>query len=195
MKHERGQSLIELLLAMGVFVLAVSAITGLTLDVYLADRSGRERMVATFLAKEGIEAVRSIRDSSWDALTIGEHGLTISGGKWTFSGSQEDISNKLKEGIRKIIIVEIPAGAIDSDRKKITSQITWKLSEVRSQDVSLISYLTQWKKTKVAACQTLCETEGYLSGSCKKADKCGGLNLGEVGGCAPPPPTTICCCE
>jgi len=190
MKYERGQSLVELLLAMGVFVLTVSVITWLILDVYLADRSGRERTLATFLAKEGIEVARSIRDNSWDALTIGEHGLTISGGKWTFSGSQEDISNKLKEGVRKIIVE-----SVDSDRKKVTSQITWKLSEARSQDVSLISYLTQWKKTEVASCQTLCEAEGYLSGTCKKVAKCTGLNLGEVGGCAPPPPTTICCCE
>lgn len=140
MNYGKGQSLVELLIAMGVFVLAASVITSLILDVYLADRVGRERTIATFLAEEGIEAARSIRDSGWDNLTVGSHGLAISGGKWTFSGYQEDISNKLKEGTRKVIVERV-----GPTRKKVTSQVSWKLTEIRSQDVSLITYLTRWK--------------------------------------------------
>ena len=141
MNYKKGQSLIELLIAMSVFVLAVSVITFLILDAYLADRAGRERMKATFLAREGIEATRSIRDNNWDSLTNGSYGLAISENNWIFQGSGEDISNQLREGLRKIIVEEI-----DSDRKKITSQVTWRFTETRTQNVSLITYLTYWAK-------------------------------------------------
>ncbi|MBU4370069.1 prepilin-type N-terminal cleavage/methylation domain-containing protein, partial [Patescibacteria group bacterium] len=65
MKNQSGQSLIELLIALGVFVLVVTAINFLSLDTYVADRAGGERTQATFLAKEGIEAAISISDNNW----------------------------------------------------------------------------------------------------------------------------------
>ncbi len=139
MREESGQTLVELLLAMGVFVLAVSAITFIILDVYLSDRAGRERMTATFLAKEGMEATRSIRDNNWTSLTNGDHGLAISANKWIFQGAEENVSNRLREGKRKITVQ-----AIDANRKKITSKVTWKLTEGRLQEVALITYLTNW---------------------------------------------------
>lgn len=141
MRNQSGQSLIELLIAMAVLVMAVSAITFIILDVYLSDRAGRERTKAVFLAKEGMEVARSIRDNNWASLINGSHGLTLSDNKWIFQGTEEDLSTFLKEGKRKIIIEEI-----DSNRKRVTSQVTWKLTELRSQNVSLITYLTNWLK-------------------------------------------------
>lgn len=191
MKYEAGQSLIELLIAMGVFVLVVSATTSLILDVYLSDRVGRERMIATFLAKEGMEAARSIRDNNWGNLTNGEHGLVISGINWAFQGNQEDVSAQLREGERKIIVEEV-----DSDRKKVTSQIIWKTTEARSQDVSLITYLTNWKATAVTeSCDVRCQWEGYTGGSCKPPAACPDeKELGELGeyDCTA---NKICCCK
>lgn len=191
MNKQKGQSLVELLLAMGVFVLAVTAITWLILDVYLADRAGRERMLATFLAKEGLEATRSIRDSDWSNLTAGTHGLAISGDNWIFQGTEEDVSDRLREGTRKIIVEEI-----DPDRKKASSQVAWKLTEARSQDVSLITYLTNWTATVVAeGCDTACQWGDYTGGSCKPEPACPDANeLGGLGeyGCAS---NKLCCCE
>lgn len=141
MNYEKGQSLVELLVAMGVFVFVVSVIVFLILDVYLVDRASRERMIATFLVNEGLETVKSIRDNNWEDLTNGNHGLIISGGNWIFQGNQEDVSDQLREGTRKIIIE-----SISSDRKKVISQVTWKLTEARTQSVSLVTYLTNWAK-------------------------------------------------
>ena len=139
--NQKGQSLVELLIAMGIFVLLITSIVTLILDVYMSDRVGREKMVATFLAKEGIEATTSIRDNNWDDLTNGDHGISISGGNFVFQGTQEDVSDYLKEGQRTITIE-----GIDSDRKRITSKVTWTLTEIRSQEINLITYLTNWRK-------------------------------------------------
>lgn len=195
----RGQSLIELLIAMGVFVLAVSAITFLILDAYIADRAGHERTKASFLAEEGLEAAKSIRDNDWDDLTVGDHGLTISGSSWAFQGTEEDLSDQLKEGERKITIE-----GVDSNRKKVTSQVAWELTETRLQDVSLVTYLTDWRagaeepeEPEFESCSDYCESLDYENGECKqnenKCNQAGGIY--ESGGddyCSPP--NDACCC-
>jgi len=137
----KGQSLIELLIALGIFLAMVSVVAFLLIDGYISNLQASQNSQAISLAEEGIEAVRSIRDSSWDSLTAGPHGLTISGNNWIFQGGQEDVSHRLREGIRKIIVEEI-----GSDRKKVISQITWELIPARPQELGLVTYLTNWQK-------------------------------------------------
>lgn len=192
MNKTKGQSLVELLIAMAVFVLAVSAIAFLIIDSYISNRLGREKTQATFLAEEGLEATRAIRDNNWENLTDGQHGLAISDGKWIFSGSQEDISNQLRVGIRKIIVESIAP-----DRKKVTSQILWNLTEGRSQDTILVTYLTNWAKTTIFDCSSYCRMLGYGSGLCvknvKKCSQIGGTYRGGGDQYCLPPNNTCCC--
>lgn len=141
MDKEKGQLIIELLVAMAIFISVVSATAFLILDSYVANRAGGEMTQSTFLAQEGLEAARAIRDSGWNNLTAGSHGLSVSGNNWIFSGSQEDIGTKLNQGTRQIIIENI-----DSDRKKITCQVAWQFAANRSQNVTLTTYLTNWQK-------------------------------------------------
>jgi len=140
MRFEKGQSFIELLIAMGVFTLIISAVVFLVLDSYVSHRAGREKTLATFLAEEGLEATRSIRNNDWDDLKEGKHGVIIKNG-WEFSGEANDFSDKLGEGQRVITVEDI-----DPDRKKIISSIEWKLTENRPQEIVLTTYLTNWQK-------------------------------------------------
>ena len=139
----RGQSLIELLIALGIFVVMVSVVAFLLIDSYISNLQASQNSKAIFLAEEGMEAARSIRDNSWDNLTAGPHGLTISENNWIFQGELEDISDKLPQGKRVITI-----GDINEDRKKVISQITWELFPARSQEISLVTYLTNWQKVE-----------------------------------------------
>ncbi|MBU4369712.1 hypothetical protein KKG58_03025 [Patescibacteria group bacterium] len=140
MKHQKAQSLIELLIALGVFVLVVTAINFLSLDTYIADRAGGERTQATFLAKEGIEAAISISDNNWEDLILGEHGLTISDGNWVFQGTEDDFSDQLTQG-RRVITIEEDANC-NTNCRKITSEVTWQLTSARPQTVTLVTYST-----------------------------------------------------
>ena len=137
----RGQSLIELLIALGIFVAIISVVTFLLIDSYAANLQARQNSQAIFLAEEGMEAVRSIRDNDWEALAPGSHGLAISGNNWVLLGASEDISDKLKEGKRVITIENI-----DEDRKKIISKVTWQISPERENKIELVTYLTNWQK-------------------------------------------------
>lgn len=195
MTNQRGQSLIELLIAMAIFVLVSSAVLFVILDVYLTDRAARERTRAVFLAKEGMEAARSIRDNNWDDLTQGDHGLAIMGNRWVFLGSQEDLSAILRQGTRKVTVEEI-----DTDRKKITSQVSWQLTDVRPQQVLLVTFLTNWAKVAPSeTCSSYCQSLGYSDGICRQNQlRC--LMNGETyepGGdqyCTGGPSEDTCCC-
>ncbi|MBD3208668.1 MAG: hypothetical protein GF370_04430 [Candidatus Nealsonbacteria bacterium] len=166
MKRESGQSLIELLIAMGLFALWISSITFLFLNARLSDRLAIERAAAVFLAREGMEAVRSVRDSSWEEVTTGEHGLSVIGNNWTLQGSQEETGDVLPGGTRKIIVEEINA-----DRKKITSQVNWELTDGRPQEIRLVTYLTNWKKVVSGpqTCFEYCQSLDYSGGACRSS--------------------------
>jgi type II secretory pathway pseudopilin PulG len=123
MRNETGQTLIELTVALGIFIIVISVLVYLILNSYVAGRLASEITQANFLAEEGLETARSIRDNNWQGLT-GETTETIDG-KFT----------------RTIKIEEI-----DSDRKKITSRVSWQFTEQRSQEVKLVTHLTNWQK-------------------------------------------------
>jgi len=139
MNWEKGQSLIELIVAIGIFVIAISALAFFILDSYVSGRLAQEITIANFLAEEGIEATRSIRDNDWEGLIPGNYGLTISPqGNWVFQDSP-DIIDKFT----RLILVE----DIGIDRKKVTSRVTWQFTQARPQEIRLVTYLTNWAKT------------------------------------------------
>jgi hypothetical protein len=151
MNFKKGQSLIELIVALGIFVLTIAGLAFFVLDSYISGRLASEMTKVNFLAEEGLEAVRSIRDNSWPALIAGSHGLAISGDHWVFQGTSEDIADQLRGG-RRIIEIE----NLDQNRKKITSRINWQFSETRPEEVKFVSYLTNWQKISIGHCVGTC---------------------------------------
>ena len=138
MSFEKGQSLVELVVAIGIFVIIASSLALLIFSSYDARRLAAEITQANFLAEEGLEATRSIRDNNWQGLTSGDYGLIISGGRWQFSGSSDITDGRFRRSVN--------IGDIGIDRKKITSRVTWPFTEVKSQEVILVTYLTNWQK-------------------------------------------------
>jgi len=186
----QGQSLIELLIAMGVFILVISVIAFLVIDAYVADRLGKELTQATFLAEQGLEVARSIRNNDWSSLSVGDHGIATLGGSWTFSGTSDTVDK-----FTRVVTVE----TIDSTRKKVTSQITWDLTDLRPQDVSLVEYLTDWGETISTNCDAYCQSVGYTNGTCRgSVSSCGAIGgTAESGGdtyCTGGPSADTCCC-
>jgi hypothetical protein len=139
--EEKGQSLLELIIAIGIFVAVVGGLSFFIFDNYISGRLSYEMTKANFLAEEGIEAVKSIRDNNFGYLTPGNHGLTVSEGHWILQGTEEDLSSQLTAGRRINEIVNI-----DQDRKKITTTVTWQFLEGRTEEIKLATYLTNWQK-------------------------------------------------
>ena len=186
----KGQSIIELLIAMGVFILGVSVIAFLVIDAYVSDRLGKELTQATFLAEEGLEASRFIRDGDWASLTDGDHGISTLASSWIFSGTSNTIDK-----FTRVVTVE----PVDSVRKKVTSLVTWNLTDLRSEEVSLVEYLTDWNETISINCDAYCQSLAYTSGDCRGSVRaCNGIGgTAEPGGdtyCTGGPSADTCCC-
>ena len=62
---ERGETLIEAMLAMAVILLALLGLLSLSSFNYLSSRETFNRNIALDLAREGIELARNVRDSNW----------------------------------------------------------------------------------------------------------------------------------
>ncbi|MBI3290671.1 type II secretion system protein [Candidatus Falkowbacteria bacterium] len=76
---KRGQSLLEMVFAIGILLFVVAAVLGLATSNVLGQKESEFQIVANNLAREGIEVVRNIRDSNWLAGDNWDAGLVGAG--------------------------------------------------------------------------------------------------------------------
>jgi Tfp pilus assembly protein PilV len=163
---QQGFSLVEGILSTAVFALLITAFVGTYLYGQEATSLSGNRVRATLLAEEGLEAMRNIRDENFYNLTTGTYGLSISGNKWNLSGSS-DTSDVFT---RSILISDV-----DSTRKSVSCTVSWQQNPSRNGSVTLTTQMTNWQDTAppVASCDEYAVQEGYSVGTCRQSvQKC-----------------------
>lgn len=133
--NTQGFSLIEIILSsglVGLFAVAFLGVLGFSQESTLR---ATQRNQAIFLAEEGIEAARSIRDENFSNLVVGDHGLK-SDTKWSLVG-QTDITGNFT---RTLNIVDI-----NSQTKQINSQVVWKQPGGNQVSVIISTLFTDWR--------------------------------------------------
>ena len=70
--NRQGQGMVEAVFAIGILLIVVSAVLALTTSNVSGNQESEFQIVANNLAREGIEVVRSLRDTNW-----------LSGRPWT----------------------------------------------------------------------------------------------------------------
>lgn len=148
----KGFSLIEMLFAGAIFAVFAWGVVEVLLTGLELNRLGEETTQAKAYASAGIEAVRSIKAKSFDALaTIEATGVERQDGEWVFAGT-ENVSGKFTRAVAVSEVARDGDGLIveqdgdpDSDTKKITVTVTWDFSPLRSNSVVLDTYLTKWQ--------------------------------------------------
>lgn len=187
---KKGFSLVEAMLAISVFGLLVTVLSGVLIYGQRSSRSGSDRQKATFLAEEGLEAVRNIRDEDFSALVDGQYGLEVSSGQWVLSGTSDESENYT----RTIII-----SSVDADRKQIVSRVEWEDDSGAVKRSELSTYLSYWQKEVVTnSCPITCQSLGYDGGNCRdSAELCvANGEVNEASGdtfCLESPAVTCCC--
>ncbi len=130
--------MLEILLAASLLSLMVTAIVGaLSYGVQSAAVAGA-RARAVFLAEEGLEAVRNIRDAGFAALPNGTFGLVFAGlNQWSLSPGAD-----VTDGVftRQVII-----SGNGANRKQVISTISWQETASRQGTVTLTTGLSNWK--------------------------------------------------
>ena len=131
----RGFSLVEIVLASGV--LALLSIIFLGILTYGQESTVRaaQRERAIFLAQEGLEATRSIRDQNFVNLTSGNFGL-LANGQWSLVSQPEIID---------VFTRTISIADVDAHTKQVISKVQWKQSGASLVDISLSTLLTDWR--------------------------------------------------
>lgn len=130
-----GFSLIEVVLSAALFVIIVAAIFGAVYAGLESTRLSGSRARAVYLAEQGLEVVRNIRDNDFDALADGTYGLTHNGSQWQLTASPD---------VTDIYTREIVITTLSSTRKQIESTVTWEQNLQRDGSVTLTTYLTDW---------------------------------------------------
>ncbi len=64
-KYKSGQTLIETLAALFILVMGISATVGLAVYAFSSSTNINKEIVATGLAREGLETIRNMRDTNW----------------------------------------------------------------------------------------------------------------------------------
>ncbi len=135
--NSKGFSTIEALLSSSILVLIVTAFMGAFIYGSESTALAGQRARATFLAEEGLEVSRNLRDDGFSNLVNGTHGLAISGNLWDFSDNPDTT-----DGFYTRQIVISTAG---TNRKQVASTVTWQQNVQRTGSVSLTTYLTNWQ--------------------------------------------------
>lgn len=142
---DKGFSIVEILLAISFFGLTITGLIGGLVYGQQSIALAGNRARAVFLAEEGLEAVRNIRDDDYTILTPGGKGLAVSSNQWVFSGGLDttDIFTRTT--------TISPVGGANSSKKNITVAVTWQQNPQRTGSVTLVSCLTNWQATNMAS--------------------------------------------
>lgn len=138
-----GFSLVEILVAISVFLVFVLAISDVTVSSSWQVNYSVNTERATALAEEGLEATRNIRDADFANLSDGTNGLTTGGNQFNLSGSSDttDIFNRT-----------IEISTVDNEQKQVVATVAWSDQISPTNSVTLSTYLTDWRKITQTTC-------------------------------------------
>ena len=155
----KGQSVIEIILASAMFVIVATSITGVIMQSYRTNSMSDEQVVASQYASEGMEAIRSIRNQSFAALTnTTSTGVKIStGGVWSLNGASStydkytrtiSVTSTYRDGSGNITT---STGTLDTSTKKVEVTVQWTGASGDQKSVVLTSYMTNWQEPIASA--------------------------------------------
>jgi len=152
LKSEKGQSLVELLITIGLSAILIPAL----LAGFSIIRSGRVqqdmRLQATTYVKEAEEAMQVVQANGWSNLTAGTYHPVVSGTTWILISGSEAIANTFT---RQVVISDVfrdssgniasSGGTLDPSTKQIAISVFW--NGPISSNVSSVMYLTRYRNS------------------------------------------------
>ena len=124
-----GSSLVEILIALAVFSLIISASVLVFFGGQNFAVSSLEAREATQKAHDGVEALRFIRDTKWSTMTDGIHGLEfLASGQWQLTSSPD-----ISDGFTRTVSISTDINTI----KHIGLTVTWEHLPEGTRTISL----------------------------------------------------------
>ena len=151
-KNNQGFGLLEVVIGLAIILVALLALVGTFSIAIKSTLSNVEKIQATYLMEEGVEAVKLLRDESWTDkianLSVGTSyslGWDSGTGKWSTTTPQYfgnfwrvfQVDNVYRDVNNDVA----PSGTLDSDIKKLTVAVSW-LNRGATTTKSVTTYIT-----------------------------------------------------
>lgn len=155
-KNKSGFGLVEILVAITIIGLSLSALAGLGNFALKIQNRLKKNMTASYLAAEAIEATRAIKDEDWALVSSLDVGSLFhpdqsgSPAKWSLSSGSEVISGFTRQVVFANVYrdsnddIVAAAATLDTNTKKITATVSWS-DQGQSQQVLLSTYIVNWQ--------------------------------------------------
>ncbi|MFA5838810.1 MAG: hypothetical protein WC849_02635 [Candidatus Paceibacterota bacterium] len=147
---KKGSSLVEMLVGLSVLIFVVLGFV-VSFNYFVKNSIlGTKNVQAYFLAEEGLEAIKSMRNSSWttniNSLVSGqEYHLYFNGSNWQSTATQSKIDNVFT---RKFVIENVyrgvngdisSSGVLDPGSKKANVSVSYNVNNsVITKNLSMI---------------------------------------------------------
>lgn len=168
----RGISLIEVLIAMTLFVLSVATLGMLGFTGIDLAREGTERLQAITYAEEGMEALRAIRSESFALLVPGTYGIIRSAGAWQLSPTPDASGPYTRT---------VTIAAAGSGRVSVSLDVGWEIAPGRNGSVHLSGMLGSLLSAFWLQTTTADFAGGSLNGVDVRTDGDGAIGLSLAG--------------
>lgn len=150
--NKKGQSLVELLVVIGLAALLLPPIfTG-----FMSSRDGKaqqkQRLLATSLMKETQEETRNIRERGWSYLAptgtyhpaLSGSSLSLVAGATSVNGfTQQVVVGDVYRNVSGTIVISPAPGTLDPSTKKISTTISWTTPKISS--INHVTYMTRFR--------------------------------------------------
>lgn len=141
-KNSRGQTLVEVIVAIGVVVLLVTGLIVGTSVSLKASQYGKMRSLGTQYAREAVEATRNLRDSGWDTFAA-YGGVTPISWCLNKAGEWSQMVGVCLPNIDSFYVRMVTL-TWDDPRMKVDVVVTW-VDGAKTYSSSLSTFFTQWK--------------------------------------------------
>lgn len=154
--HSTGFTLLEIMIGIFILTVGVVGISNIISNIFLYTRLASSKLIAAYLAQEGVEIVRNIRDTNWiegasawddgiealpgyqhadykdDRLYPGDGGyLRINGGFYNYDSGEETIFTRKIDVNRK------------GEALEICAIVEWKQHQ-RDHEITVCNLLYDW---------------------------------------------------
>lgn len=154
-KTQNGFSLIEVLVA--VSLLTIVMVGGFSANSLAANSVSinKLRNQANLLAKEGMEALQSVRAGSFQVLTLGTFHPVLNSGTWVMSPGEEVLGKHTRKitltSVMRDLVCETPVceivtagGLTDPLTLRAEVSVSWREND-QDKQYKLYTLLTYWK--------------------------------------------------
>ena len=154
--NEDGLGIVEIIVVISILLTAFVAILQTAVLENKAQTLSRQTIAAYLLARESVEATRSIRDSDWAniqalAYDVPYYPQVNVSNEWELSVSDPgpigthtrwiEVSEVFRDGNDDIALT----GTADDDTRKITAYVSWTRAGGDMRTITIEAYITNWQ--------------------------------------------------